>query len=140
MVDGSINENDLPSTITGLDPAEDQEQILMLTRQLRDNRNNRARRDPPPVAKPRQIPFQRPRTTNRVGWRRDTSMFIFHGCYERHHVLSQCTENITYLHRIVSNFESLTANEKARVQDKYCLLYTSPSPRDLSTSRMPSSA
>ena len=24
--------------------------------------------------------------------------------------------------------------------DKYCLLYTSPSPRDLSTSRMPSSA
>ena len=25
-------------------------------------------------------------------------------------------------------------------QAKYCLLYTSPSPRDLSTSRMPSSA
>ena len=24
--------------------------------------------------------------------------------------------------------------------DKFCLLYTSPSPRDLSTSRMPSSA
>ena len=27
-----------------------------------------------------------------------------------------------------------------RVQDSSCLLYTSPSPRDLSTSRMPSSA
>ena len=37
MVDGSINTQDLPSTITDLDPAEDQEQILMLTRQLRDN-------------------------------------------------------------------------------------------------------
>ena len=31
--------------------------------------------------------------------------------------------------------------EKAYPSDKYsCLLYTSPSPRDLSTSRMPSSA
>ena len=30
-------------------------------------------------------------------------------------------------------------NQKAD-QDEYCLLYTSPSPRDLSTSRMPSSA
>ena len=28
----------------------------------------------------------------------------------------------------------------ADYQDKLCLLYTSPSPRDLSTSRMPSSA
>ena len=27
-----------------------------------------------------------------------------------------------------------------QLQAKYCLLYTSPSPRDLSTSRMPSSA
>ena len=27
-----------------------------------------------------------------------------------------------------------------RIKDKTCLLYTSPSPRDLSTSRMPSSA
>ena len=32
-------------------------------------------------------------------------------------------------------------NKKVRVLPKYvCLLYTSPSPRDLSTSRMPSSA
>ena len=29
---------------------------------------------------------------------------------------------------------------KARLQEHLCLLYTSPSPRDLSTSRMPSSA
>ena len=29
---------------------------------------------------------------------------------------------------------------KAPVSTNYCLLYTSPSPRDLSTSRMPSSA
>ena len=29
---------------------------------------------------------------------------------------------------------------KSQYQNKYCLLYTSPSPRDLSTSRMPSSA
>ena len=30
--------------------------------------------------------------------------------------------------------------KKNSVEDNYCLLYTSPSPRDLSTSRMPSSA
>ena len=30
--------------------------------------------------------------------------------------------------------------EEERNQPKVCLLYTSPSPRDLSTSRMPSSA
>ena len=28
----------------------------------------------------------------------------------------------------------------AHIQSTFCLLYTSPSPRDLSTSRMPSSA
>ena len=31
-------------------------------------------------------------------------------------------------------------NEKTLTNEKVCLLYTSPSPRDLSTSRMPSSA
>ena len=45
-------------------------------------------------------------------------MFIFHGCYERHEVLSQCTANITNLRRIVSNFESQTADEKVRMPDK----------------------
>ena len=34
----------------------------------------------------------------------------------------------------------LHARRQARSQLKDCLLYTSPSPRDLSTSRMPSSA
>ena len=37
-----------------------------------------------------------------------------------------------YLEIDVANFDNLTDND--------CLLYTSPSPRDLSTSRMPSSA
>ena len=32
------------------------------------------------------------------------------------------------------------ANEIAKMKDGACLLYTSPSPRDLSTPRMPSSA
>ena len=40
--------------------------------------------------------------------------------------------------------ESLTKNYTEQIMDisskKFCLLYTSPSPRDLSTSRMPSSA
>ena len=38
---------------------------------------------------------------------------------------------------------NITENEKSfvlRVMHECCLLYTSPSPRDLSTSRMPSSA
>ena len=53
MVDGSINNNDIPSTITHLDLAEDQEQILFLTRQLRDYQKNRERRDSHHVAQPR---------------------------------------------------------------------------------------
>ena len=35
MADGSISTQDLPPMITDLDPAEDQEQILMLTYNLR---------------------------------------------------------------------------------------------------------
>ena len=34
----------------------------------------------------------------------------------------------------------LRANEKGKIKIKNCLLYTSPSPRDNTTSRMPSSA
>ena len=43
---------------------------------------------------------------------------------------------------IVSNepFESVIPGEQTGAVFKGCLLYTSPSPRDLSTSRMPSSA
>ena len=36
--------------------------------------------------------------------------------------------------------EAITFEQKDKIQDEICLLYTSPSPRDLSTSRMPSSA
>ena len=36
--------------------------------------------------------------------------------------------------------EDFVLNTKPYDQSKICLLYTSPSPRDLSTSRMPSSA
>ena len=39
-----------------------------------------------------------------------------------------------------SGFENLAAMLGYPVQIYFCLLYTSPSPRDLSTSRMPSSA
>ena len=49
------------------------------------------------------------------------------------------------VNRNFSNFQEtiLYANEMNRLpltDNKLCLLYTSPSPRDLSTSRMPSSA
>ena len=37
-------------------------------------------------------------------------------------------------------FEELINNWEASTKKVICLLYTSPSPRDLSTSRMPSSA
>ena len=46
------------------------------------------------------------------------------------------------IHEVTSPqaFEGLrNTNRKVR-QPRFCLLYTSPSPRDLSTSRMPSSA
>ena len=41
--------------------------------------------------------------------------------------------------RCYSNYLTM-ANKESLRKDKICLLYTSPSPRDLSTSRMPSSA
>ena len=50
------------------------------------------------------------------------------------------------LHRVMISFfkgETVTKNQLIRFVEKSymtCLLYTSPSPRDLSTSRMPSSA
>ena len=40
----------------------------------------------------------------------------------------------------LNNFSDTKQNKKCRKKCKNCLLYTSPSPRDLSTSRMPSSA
>ena len=46
-------------------------------------------------------------------------------------VVEKADPHIGLLHR---------GTEKLIEQKTYCLLYTSPSPRDLSTSRMPSSA
>ena len=40
----------------------------------------------------------------------------------------------------LDNLINFSKEEKHKVLANYCLLYTSPSPRDLSTSRMPSSA
>ena len=42
--------------------------------------------------------------------------------------------------RMEAKYGKLWETNKESDLDKYCLLYTSPSPRDLSTSRMPSSA
>ena len=69
-------------------------------------------------------------------------------------LLSGCTtvkESIDYPVNIGTRPESITKafdgdffvtvmNEKTPGDGEVCLLYTSPSPRDLSTSRMPSSA
>ena len=45
------------------------------------------------------------------------------------------------IHTLFSSSEFFAFIEKLSIdQDTVCLLYTSPSPRDLSTSRMPSSA
>ena len=49
----------------------------------------------------------------------------------------------TRLSTLIEKFEQLEDSEDAEVEEEVnaaCLLYTSPSPRDLSTSRMPSSA
>ena len=41
---------------------------------------------------------------------------------------------------LISGYELFANTEEVEVDFIICLLYTSPSPRDLSTSRMPSSA
>ena len=48
--------------------------------------------------------------------------------------------NKGYILAVVSNMGSYDIVLRILSRDKICLLYTSPSPRDLSTSRMPSSA
>ena len=53
-------------------------------------------------------------------------------------VVNQYQENIIIATWISSG--SLEVNWSMKIDSLSCLLYTSPSPRDLSTSRMPSSA
>ena len=49
-------------------------------------------------------------------------------------------ESTDYYNEDAEGNEIETPYECGFVMSDYCLLYTSPSPRDLSTSRMPSSA
>ena len=41
---------------------------------------------------------------------------------------------------VIHSGEAISPPDDLKGEQYYCLLYTSPSPRDLSTSRMPSSA
>ena len=47
---------------------------------------------------------------------------------------------LSYLYDLADNFSGIGLLMAFNANKNYCLLYTSPSPRDLSTSRMPSSA
>ena len=42
--------------------------------------------------------------------------------------------------RLAADFDNFKKRTEKDKENQFCLLYTSPSPRDLSTSRMPSSA
>ena len=48
-----------------------------------------------------------------------------------HHLFAEVIDN---------SMDEAVAGHASRIEVEFCLLYTSPSPRDLSTSRMPSSA
>ena len=51
-----------------------------------------------------------------------------------------CTYEKHHKQKILLFLSSMRSHADSLKRDKFCLLYTSPSPRDLSTSRMPSSA
>ena len=55
-------------------------------------------------------------------------------------VLTVHYEACPHLHRTLGYIKELGAKAGVAINPHTCLLYTSPSPRDLSTSRMPSSA
>ena len=61
--------------------------------------------------------------------------------FQFHHLLPEFTalENVC-IPAFIQKTPEAEAKKRAIELLKYCLLYTSPSPRDLSTSRMPSSA
>ena len=78
-----------------------------------------------------------------------TGLILFHGFFEhkeRHRLNAEWFENLgikTHLVDLPGHGEG--AVEKGDLEswseiDRTCLLYTSPSPRDISGSRMPSSA
>ena len=60
--------------------------------------------------------------------------------YSKHLELAGRVDCIAEFDGVLSIIDFKTAEEPKREKYLYCLLYTSPSPRDLSTSRMPSSA
>ena len=74
---------------------------------------------------------------------KDDEFFTPHaqGCM----LLQECTDHVQELKTVsdLNKHEELADIDYSIVADEFnalCLLYTSPSPRDLSTSRMPSSA
>ena len=62
------------------------------------------------------------------------------GCYTFEVEVSQDAPWGTPNQNSITHYQYEQTGEYNEQQQKYCLLYTSPSPRDLSTSRMPSSA
>ena len=65
------------------------------------------------------------------------------GYKEANRIKSEASNRGTSMHSYIEDFLRGRVNEsffESNEQYKNCLLYTSPSPRDLSTSRMPSSA
>ena len=55
-------------------------------------------------------------------------------------LLISCPTACEHHQKLIRNLVSVLANKILILNDKICLLYTSPSPRDPKTSRMPSSA
>ena len=55
-------------------------------------------------------------------------------------VLKSEFENVSLEYDYLSSAEKLLEYQLQYFEDEFCLLYTSPSPRDPKTSRMPSSA
>ena len=55
-------------------------------------------------------------------------------------VLNSEFENLSLEYDYLSSAERLLEYQSQYFEDEFCLLYTSPSPRDISGSRMPSSA
>ena len=78
--------------------------------------------------------FQVPKRCRALGYVDDTKIFMALPS-------SQLSEAVTAVNQDLRDISSWCCAHTLLINpDKTCLLYTSPSPRDLSTSRMPSSA